>query len=516
MSEDYEGKLERFRRSLTNPFNSSMSSGTTTTNNTTNTHDDDSTTTTTNSDMEETAEGGGTSDSESRETESEWELGAELGLTENHFPPPHGLAHVSRLEELEHAVEMCKVSVLEASEFSARREQALARLVQLRIKIQELKEPEDEEPDVKLLLDHRFRKRHSRSVKHSCERCSTLIWGVLQTWYTCSGCHFNCHSRCLDSIVKRCVRVKVSHQSEFELRICPEQGLDRQGFCCAECRTPIAMGLVANEARLCDYSGRYYCPNCHWNDAMVIPARALHNWDFESQKVCRSSLRFLTLMQGRPVLNVRHINPLLFKHVEELAQIKKLRSDILKMKPYLVTCTDALESRILLELQERQHFVENVDMYSMQDLIDVVVGRLSSTLTDVHTTFAKHIKLDCQRCQAKGFICELCRQGEALFAFDNHTAVCPNCSAVFHRDCYYDNATVCSKCRRLEARKKSLQHAPRGGGEGTPGEGAPRDGGGEGALSGDKEEGPCGAEVGDEDGDDDDDDDIDNEVDGTR
>lgn len=38
-----------------------------------------------------------------------------------------------------------------------------------------------------------------------------------------------------------------------------------------------------------------------------------------------------------------------------------------------------------------------------------------------------------QRCQAKGFVCELCREGDVLFPFDSHTSVCTDCSAVFHR-----------------------------------------------------------------------------------
>lgn len=38
-----------------------------------------------------------------------------------------------------------------------------------------------------------------------------------------------------------------------------------------------------------------------------------------------------------------------------------------------------------------------------------------------------------QRCQAKGFVCELCKEGDILFPFDSHTSVCHDCSAVFHR-----------------------------------------------------------------------------------
>lgn len=51
---------------------------------------------------------------------------------------------------------------------------------------------------------------------------------------------------------------------------------------------------------------------------------------------------------------------------------------------------------IISQLQDRQHFVENDDMYSLQDLIDTSSGRLSCSLTEIHTTFAKHIKLDCE------------------------------------------------------------------------------------------------------------------------
>lgn len=35
-------------------------------------------------------------------------------------------------------------------------------------------------------------------------------------------------------------------------------------------------------------------------------------------------------------------------------------------------------------------------MYSIQDLLEVHMGRLSCSLTEIHTLFAKHIKLDCE------------------------------------------------------------------------------------------------------------------------
>uniref|UniRef100_F6SCZ6 Differentially expressed in FDCP 8 homolog n=2 Tax=Equus TaxID=9789 RepID=F6SCZ6_HORSE len=384
----------------------------------------------------------------------------DLGLSEDHFSRPVGLFLASDLQQLRQAIEECKQVILELPEHSEKQKDAVVRLIHLRLKLQELKDPSDEEPNIRVLLEHRFYKEKSKSVKQACDKCNTIIWGLIQTWYTCTGCYYRCHSKCLNLISKPCVRSKVSHQAEYELNICPETGLDSQDYRCAECRAPISLRGVPSEARQCDYTGQYYCSHCHWNDLAIIPARVVHNWDFEPRKVSRCSMRYLALMVSRPVLRLREINPLLFNYVEELVEIRKLRQDILLMKPYFITCKEAMEARLLLQLQDRQHFVENDEMYSVQDLLDAHTGRLGCSLTETHTLFAKHIKLDCERCQAKGFVCELCREGDVLFPFDSHTSVCTDCSAVFHRDCYYDNSTTCPKCARLTLRKQSLFQDP--------------------------------------------------------
>ncbi|XP_029464196.1 differentially expressed in FDCP 8 homolog isoform X3 [Rhinatrema bivittatum] len=384
----------------------------------------------------------------------------DLGLAEDHFSRPEGLFLASDVQQLQQAIEECKQAILELPEHSERQKDAVARLIHLRLKLQELKDPNEDEPNIRILLEHRFYKEKNKSVKQTCDKCSAIIWGLIQTWYTCTGCYYRCHSKCLNLITKSCVRSKVSHQAEYELNICPETGLDSQDYRCTECRASVSLRAVPSEARQCDYTGQYYCSSCHWNDLAVIPARVIHNWDFEPRKVSRCTMRYLTLMVARPVLKLRESNPLLFNYVEELVEIRKLRQDILLMKPYFITCKEAMEARLLLQLQDRQHFVENDEMYSLQDLIDINSGRLSCSLTEIHTIFAKHIKLDCERCQAKGFVCELCKEGDVLFPFDSHTSVCQDCSAVFHRDCYYDNSTTCPKCARLNLRKQSLFQEP--------------------------------------------------------
>ncbi|XP_073515317.1 differentially expressed in FDCP 8 homolog isoform X2 [Phyllobates terribilis] len=410
---EYNDKLARFRQGHLNPFNK--------------TREEENP----QEDREQEPSKGSPPGSPLRVPEFQYpERVMDLGVSEDHFSRPVGLFLASDIQQLRQAIEECKQVILELPEQSDKQKDAVVRLIHLRLKLQELKDPHEDEPNMRIILEHRFYKEKSKSVKQVCDKCSTFIWGLIQTWYTCTGCYYRCHSKCLNLITKPCVRSKVSHQSEYELTICPETGLDSQDYRCAECRAPISLRAVPSEARQCDYTGQYYCSNCHWNDLAVIPARVIHNWDFEPRKVSRCTMRYLALMLGRPVLRLREINPLLFNYVEELVEIR---------------------------LQDRQHFVENDDMYSLQDLLDVSSGRLGASLTDIHTMFAKHIKLDCERCQAKGFVCELCKEGDILFPFDSHTSVCQDCAAVFHRDCYYDNSTSCPRCMRLNLRKQTQE-----------------------------------------------------------
>uniref|UniRef100_A0A3B4GIZ3 Differentially expressed in FDCP 8 homolog n=1 Tax=Pundamilia nyererei TaxID=303518 RepID=A0A3B4GIZ3_9CICH len=209
----------------------------------------------------------------------------DLGLAEDHFSRPVGSFVASDIEQLKLAIEECKKLILELPEHSERQKDNVVKLIHLRLKLQELKDPEEDEPNLRVLLEHRFSKEKSKSVKQTCDKCSTIIWGLIQTWYTCTGCYYRCHSKCMNLITKPCVRSKVSHQSEYELSICPEIGLDRQDYRCAECRAQISLRGVPSEARQCDYTGQYYCSTCHWNDTAVIPARVIHNWEFESRKV---------------------------------------------------------------------------------------------------------------------------------------------------------------------------------------------------------------------------------------
>lgn len=376
------------------------------------------------------------------------ELDTELGLSENYFSRPEGYFCFSSSEELQMAIERCKSMIMTAEGKPDRKKQLVKKLIQLRLKLQDVNDGNEEPPDIKIVLGHNFELRSLERPQQYCEKCCGIIWGVINNWYRCVDCGFKCHSKCMNLITRICASTKVADNCSYELSICPEFGLSKQKFRCAECKKKFIFKDNMCLPRLCDYNGQYYCSRCHWNSLTVIPARIIHNWDFTPKKVCRASLQFLRLMIKKPILCIESLNPTLFAFVSELGNIKKLREDILTMKTYFLTCHAALEEKLLLQLQDRQHFVESAHIYSLQDLLDVSTGSLLSYLEKVHATFVSHITQECLGCRGKGFICELCKSEDVIFPFDPRTDTCNTCSSVFHQDCNLTWEGPCPKCAR--------------------------------------------------------------------
>ncbi|NWR26233.1 DEFI8 protein, partial [Emberiza fucata] len=222
--------------------------------------------------------------------------------------------------QLRRAIEECKRAILALPEHSERQKDAVVRLIHLRLKLQELKDPAEDEPNIRVVLEHRFYKEKSKSVKQMCDKCSTIIWGLIQTWYTCTGCCYRCHSKCLPLVSRPCVRAQVSHQAEYQLSICPESGLDSQDYRCAECRAPISLRKPCPQGCVprpwpCDGSLAGVCRR--WQQGWQVL-----RWPWRCWQVSRCSMRYLALMVSRPVLKLREINPLLFNYVEELVEIR--------------------------------------------------------------------------------------------------------------------------------------------------------------------------------------------------
>ncbi|KAG3256629.1 differentially expressed in FDCP 8-like [Ictidomys tridecemlineatus] len=81
-----------------------------------------------------------------------------------------GLFLASDVQQLQQAIEECKQVILELPEQLEKQKDAVVRLIHLRLKLQELKDPNEDEPNIRVLLEHRFYKEKSKSVKQTWAR----------------------------------------------------------------------------------------------------------------------------------------------------------------------------------------------------------------------------------------------------------------------------------------------------------------------------------------------------------
>lgn len=359
--------------------------------------------------------------------------------------------------DINREIDKMKDLIYRTPDESPGKRQLIEKLVGLRLRKSELESLETESGQslARTIYGHEFHLKESNSeTERFCEVCCAVVWGVIQTWYACISCHICCHDKCLNGLKRMCASKKLTEPPTYIMSICRDRGLASQNYKCVECQTPISYKLGGVEPRQCDYTGGYYCPSCHWNDEVIIPARVLHNWDFLPRKVCRASKQYLRLLFYRPILCVESSNKYLLNFVEELSEMKKLRQEILLMKVYFLTCQAARQSKILLLLESRQHFVENADWYAMHDLVELVNERLLPVTVNIHANFASHIKVDCATCRGKGYFCEICQKPEIVFPFDNICVLCKECSNVFHKYCFAKVDQNCPKCERKRRRQQ--------------------------------------------------------------
>lgn len=76
------------------------------------------------------------------------------------------------------------------------------------------------------------------------------------------------------------------------------------------------------QSRLCKYSGRHYCFDCHCDDERVIPARVLFNWDFRKHKVCVASAQYLDRIRHTKLLDIQQINKALYLYIPEIEETR--------------------------------------------------------------------------------------------------------------------------------------------------------------------------------------------------
>merc|ERR1711892_694100 len=366
----------------------------------------------------------------------------ELGISQS-----EGALGLTRSEELELGIDTVKQRIISCSN-EEQRAILIEKLIELRTELQDLKS----EPSQRAIrrLGHEFRPVTVKSESY-CEQCTGSVWSRADA-VQCVNCQLFVHRKCVTPLSRRCQGAGPG----YVMSICPERGLHEQKYRCRDCRCRIALepthsvaGAVV--ARLCNYTGYFFCHVCHWNDLKSLPALIILNWDFEPRPVSRSAYRQLTAAFSKSLINIEDNNSQLFSFVEELQQIRKLRGDIIRMKVYLSCCPLATDSRLLLRLAKQQHFVDSHSEYTLNDLFEINTGKLIDYLTEVHADFARHIKLDCDKCQAKGFICELCTSDTVIFPFDTLAISCSQCGAVYHKECFVESE--CPRCSRIKQKE---------------------------------------------------------------
>lgn len=225
-----------------------------------------------------------------------------------------------------------------------------------------------------------------------------------------------------------------------------EKGLDSQSFKCAGCPRPI--GPSRSRARLCEFTGQYYCDSCHVGDTTLIPARMVHNWDLVEREVSRKALRLLSEVQHEPLLNLEQLNPDLVDHAESMAQVHKLRQKLRFLGEYLLTCRSSAWKKLQARMGQRPYLLESSQLYSIMDLRQIADGHYNVYLMTLVQLAANHV-FQCDLCTQRGFICQTCHSNEIIFPFQfESTTRCKECKAVFHLHCK-STSDPCPRCLRI-------------------------------------------------------------------
>ncbi|XP_041356237.1 run domain Beclin-1-interacting and cysteine-rich domain-containing protein-like isoform X2 [Gigantopelta aegis] len=239
----------------------------------------------------------------------------------------------------------------------------------------------------------------------------------------------------------------------FNIHPAPKRAvvLARQNYRCAGCGMKVEPAYM-KRFRYCEYLGKYFCQCCHGNAIDHIPGRILQKWDFTKYYVSNFSRDLLARIQGDPLFSIQDINPVLYRRVKNLERVRDCRKQLHYLKSFIKICKSA--SRLYEEMDKLpRHWFDDVNMFSLQDLLQVKNGEMVSRMQIVVSHAVRHIK-DCEFCQGLGFICEICHNNKVIYPFQLHSvSVCSGCHATFHRQCF--DPGKCPKCVRIEARKRT-------------------------------------------------------------
>ncbi|CAJ1080121.1 pleckstrin homology domain-containing family M member 1 [Xyrichtys novacula] len=250
--------------------------------------------------------------------------------------------------------------------------------------------------------------------------------------------------------LQRLVQHRLKENGALLVHLCSvpsEKGLDTQGFRCAGC--PRQVGPSLGRARLCEFSGQYYCDSCHHGDISIIPSRVVHNWDLTQREVSKKALRLLAQVEHEPLLNLEQLNPDLVHHAESMEQVHNLRQRLRLLGDYLVACRSSACKKMQARMMQRTYMLESSHLYSVMDLRQIAEGQYANYLLTLVQHASNHV-FQCDLCTQRGFICQTCHADDIIFPFQfEFTTRCKDCKAVFHLTCKAPD-DPCPRCQRIK------------------------------------------------------------------
>ncbi|KAL3289564.1 hypothetical protein HHI36_022981 [Cryptolaemus montrouzieri] len=231
--------------------------------------------------------------------------------------------------------------------------------------------------------------------------------------------------------------------------ISKEKGLDKQNFECLGCKTPF---IADQKLNVCAFTGDYYCDSCMSDENISIPARIIHNWDFNSYPVSQRSFNYIKEVKDHPILDFKVLNPFIYSVVDEMAVLQTLRNQLNYLRAYLYTCREPIIGELQKIMYPREYMYEHVHRYSVSDLSEISNGVLAQCLQR-GVDFGKEHVTTCWLCSQKGFVCEVCDKPKTIFPFDVENVYrCNDCNAVYHKHCLTKHKP-CPKCKRKKERE---------------------------------------------------------------
>lgn len=119
-------------------------------------------------------------------------------------------------------------------------------------------------------------------------------------------------------------------------------------------------------------------------ETISIPARIIHNWDFEKYSVSQKSFNYINEIKDHPVIDFKVtlilyralmfnlifyvfkiLNPYIYGAVEEMTQLQILRNQLNYLRAYLYTCREPVIEQLQKQMWPREYMYEHIHQYSI-------------------------------------------------------------------------------------------------------------------------------------------------------